>query len=108
MWPSACCGCEEGIDAILEVCLLLFLAEGFLGPSPWERVAMSAMQREHGQVGTWNVFIGCGHMHDQHATNESTPVQDILRKNGSFVGQGGEAGGVRVGHKVAWFGVMVP
>jgi hypothetical protein len=56
---------------------------------------MSALRRElgHGQVGTQDVLLGCGHMHGQHATTESTQIHNILYFNGSFIGQGGKAGG---------------
>jgi hypothetical protein len=39
------------------------------------------------QVGTWNVLVGCGHMHGQHATTESTQLHNILCSMGASLGR---------------------
>jgi hypothetical protein len=47
----------------------------------WGTVAMTTLQQEHRQVGTWNVLVGSGHKHGQHATTERTEEHNILCNN---------------------------
>jgi hypothetical protein len=57
---------------------LVMLHVAFSQGLPGEEWQWAHCGKIHGQVCTWYLFIGCSHMHGQHAATWSTQVHQCL------------------------------